>query len=268
MGRNRSFSITQFLTDLAHANPHAGMAYIPSLGREMLYSHQITTYALSFSNPSPSNAHAPYALTPRSLFVSGVIDTETSATRIHGRLVQCKVLDEYGQVQTVNLDGKKFAAQVRSLTISRARELADLLFWWEEECMRLRNLIASEKELSLTIKRLERRQSGDDGDNGEGREDRDERDDLALLDLERLKFEREKLRMRIRQRPSERREDVETGNDTLYDQVQRVATHTNGTEPSNGSAEGGALSRRRTEPAIRPQGQKGADWGKPPAYRP
>lgn len=218
-----TFSLTQFLTDLTNSNPHANLVYVPALGRETLYSHQISLLARSQPN-------APYALEPRSIFVSGICDTETNARKVFVRLTDARILDN-GLVRTSSIDGKRFAHQIKCLTVSRQRDLVELLFWWEEECMRLRKLLDGEQELGNLIKQIE---------TGNTWGDPEAYDDERRLDLEKLKFERERLRMRVRQRPSERREDIEADQDKLFEKAQRVDQHWNAT--------GGPPGGRNTQP--------------------
>lgn len=105
--------------------------------------------------------------------------------------------------------GPKFIHQVAVLDQRRQKQLVNLLFWWEEECQRLRKLRGEESDLCASIKEIERGPV-------EGEVDtlpNDDQERRQLLDH--LRFEREKVRMRIRQRPSERRADVEAGTDDL-----------------------------------------------------
>lgn len=126
--------------------------------------------------------------------------------------------------------------------------------------MRLRKLIETEQELTKTIKDVEREQRA------RGPNEADGRDEVNLLGLERLRFEREKVRMRIRQRLSERREDVEMERDTLFEEAQRVNAHMQIDGQEDGNGDGGVVGRRRTEPTISGRGR--GDPGRPPAYRP
>jgi len=128
--------------------------------------------------------------------------------RVFKKLKDAGVLRGDGTVDTLNVNGKKFPHQVAIISVPRQRELVNLLFWWEEECQRLRKLVSEEKELSESIDGvLQQRNFGDDDSDNQH---------LSA----RLKFEREKVRMRIRQRPSERRDDVESGVDVLYAEAQ------------------------------------------------
>ncbi|KAK5947856.1 hypothetical protein OHC33_011121 [Knufia fluminis] len=196
--RNGSLGIsfTRFINNAIPnlaADPHR-FDHIPKLGQDMLYAHQLAA----------QHSGAPYSLDERSFFVGGICDNESVSRKVFRKLTDAGILDGSACVDTRNLDGKKFAHQVAVLSVSRQRDLVNLLFWWEEECQRLRKLISEEKELSESIDNV--LQHGQDG--------RDDTDEQQLL--ERLRFEREKVRMRIRQRPSERRDDIENGTDGLY----------------------------------------------------
>lgn len=220
------FSFTTFVNNAVPnlaADPHR-FAYCAPLGKDMLYAHQI----------SATHPDAPYALDERSLFVGGICDKESIASKVFYKLTKAGILNEQGCVDTRKIDGKKFAHQIAVLSVPRQRELVNLLFWWEEECMRLRKLIDEEKDLKENIKAIEKQGSGEDGE-----EDENDAHGYAIKDdverrqlLDRLRFEREKLRMRIRQRPSERREDVESGTDALYAEAYAPSANNSGRSQS------------------------------------
>lgn len=160
-------------------------------------------------------------------------------------------------MNTMNI-GRKFMHQLAVLDQRRQKQLINLLFWWEEECHRLRKLNDEEAHLSATIKGIEKRQHEGEGDaeariNVDGEaipEDDQERQQL----LDHLRFEREKVRMRMRQRPSQRRADVEAGTDTLSHQVSGRAQSLPDTHYSSAPL---GLSRTADAKVM-----------EPPAYRP
>lgn len=237
------FSFSNFVNA---AVPNLGMNSVPTswcaqLGQDMLYAHQL-------SSRSPG---APFALDERSLFVGGICDHEGTSLKVFHKLGRAGILDEQGCVLTHKIEGKKFPHQVPILSQPRQRDLVYLLFWWEEECQRLRKLIDEEKELGQQIKRIEGKGTDniDRNEDGEELADglRDDQERRQLLDN--MRFEREKLRMRIRQRPSERRADVESGTDDLLVRVQS-----------------GPQARRHTEPM--PHAHESGQQCEPPAYRP
>lgn len=180
------------------ADPHRE-DNIPNLGPDMLYGHQLNTVG----------PNAPYALDERSLQASGICESDSLSSKLLGKLKSSGLVTEEGFVDTRNLDGKKFAHQVAVISQTRQKDLINLLFWWEEECMRLRKLVADEKHLDEQIKTLE---AGVYSMEESVFDDDQERRQL----IDQLKFEREKLRMRIRQKPSERRQDIESGTERLF----------------------------------------------------
>lgn len=197
------FSFTSFVQS---AVPSMGMStppnhWVPEVGRDMLYAHQI----------SATHPGAPFALDERSLFVGGICDHEGTSNNVFHKLGRVGILDEQGCVCTNRIEGKKFPHQVTVLSMPRQRDLLGLLFWWEEECSRLRKLIDEERELGRQIKDLANTENAIETreDSLLGAEDR-----AQLLDH--LRFEREKLKMRIRQKPSQRRPDIESGTDELF----------------------------------------------------
>lgn len=203
------FSWTNFVQS---AVPSMGMStpqnhWVPEIGRDMLYAHQI----------SATHSGAPFALDKRSLFIGGICDHEGTSNNVFHKLGRAGVLDEQGCVCTSKIEGKKFPHQVTVLSLPRQRDLLGLLFWWEEECLRLHKLIDEENALGQYITRLS---GGNSSENEEGSFlDSEERAQL----LDNLKFEREKLRMRMRQKPSQRRTDIESGTDQLLAETNAVS---------------------------------------------
>ena len=237
--RNSSsgFSITSFVNNIL-PNWDAGsnrFDYVPALGRDMLYSHQIAS----------AGPNAPYALDERSVFVGGICEEPTSA-KVFYRLQKATILNEANCVDTRKLEGSKFSHQIAVLSVPRQRELVNLLFWWEEECVRLRKLIQEEKDLSKNISALEKGEDTSEDVPSEIMDDDQERKQL----VDHLKFEREKLRMRIRQRPSQRREDVENNTDTLFSEAHSIFNRYD--------------VRAHSEPNVRSDHRE----FEPPAYRP
>ncbi|RMZ86339.1 hypothetical protein DV736_g6436, partial [Chaetothyriales sp. CBS 134916] len=146
----------------------------------------------------------PFALDERSFYIAGVVDNESKI-------------------------GKAFGHQMACINVMQQRELINMLFWWEEETQRLKKLIAEEKELDGMIDAAEDESGNADGDG-------------TRENLDQLKFARERIRMKKRQRPSQRRADVEADKDDLMDAFY-------------GSS--------RSTPLIHAPVQ---DSGKPPAY--
>lgn len=211
---SRGFSFTRFahiIVPNLHGEdiPHVMLGLHP-LRRDMLYSHQLASLN-------------PYALDERSIHVAGVVDTESMSKKIF-KLLQRQVglLDENGIIDTRRFEGRKFTHRMAVLNVNRQRELVDMLFWWEEECNRLRKLQEEEAELRVAIEGTEMEIATANSSTHHDDESPDSRTvDLGASEEERrqmldeLRFAREKVRMRIRQRPSERRRDVEEGQDDL-----------------------------------------------------
>lgn len=263
--RKSSFSITTFMNNAIPnlgADPYT-FAYCPNTGQDLLHAHQMAS-------------RNPYAFDERSIFVSGIVDKEGPSRTAFHKLQKHGILDAQGNINTMAI-GRNFTHQLAVLDQRRQRMLIDLLFWWEEECHRLRKLKDEEQHLSKTVKAIEKRgyNNNSDGLTDGERNNRDEDDrngattatveDADYIpddDLERrqlldhLRFEREKVRMRMRQKPSQRRADVEAGTDTLSHQISgRVYSvpnvHLEGSSP---------LQMSKTTPD--------AKISEPPAYRP
>ncbi|KIX07781.1 uncharacterized protein Z518_02435 [Rhinocladiella mackenziei CBS 650.93] len=168
-------------------------ADLTSYRRDMCYMHQIA---------SPN----PYALDERSFYVVGVVDSESVSKRVHKTLKKHEILNPHdGTVDTYKI-GPKFPHQLALLNINRQKDLVGMLFWWEEECQRLRKLDAEEKELNTLIMESERNLTkiGEQEDSHGPKET-----------LDQLKFARERVRMKRRQRPSQRHPDIEADRDDI-----------------------------------------------------
>jgi hypothetical protein len=161
--------------------------------RDMCYMHQIA---------SPS----PYALDERSFYVAGIVDSESVSRKVHAKLKKNDILREDGSVDTFKI-GPRFPHQLALLNMNRQKDLVGMLFWWEEECMRLRKLDAEEKDLDTLISDAELKIT-------EAGEDSTERQDLKQT-VDQLKFARERVRMKRRQRPSQRDPEVEADQDDI-----------------------------------------------------
>ncbi|KIV82290.1 hypothetical protein PV11_04411 [Exophiala sideris] len=161
--------------------------------RDMCYMHQIAS-----TNP--------YALDEHAFYVAGVVDSESVSRRAYKSLKKCDILSqEDGTVNTYKI-GPKFIHQLAVLNTYRQRELVNMLFWWEEECQRLRKLDAEEKELGALIAEDEEKLAKLPQD-GHTHEEK--------IALDELKFARERVRMKKRQRPSQRQPDVEADRDDI-----------------------------------------------------
>jgi len=148
--------------------------------RDMCYMHQLAS-----GNP--------YALDERCFYVAGIVDSEGMSKKTHKALRKSGGLREDWTIDTHQI-GPRFTHQMAVLSVNRQRELINLLFWWEEETQRLRKLAEEERELNAMI-------------------EQDEGRDREMMDQ--LKFARERVRMKRRQRPSQRRPDVEADQDDI-----------------------------------------------------
>jgi hypothetical protein len=181
------FSFGRFVTNAIpnFATDGAGVwTEVSPQRRDMLYMHQI-------------NTAKPEALDENSFYVVGVCDRERQSQRIHSALLKNGVLTTPdGRVDTYKI-GPKFIHQLAFIPQAAQRNLINVLFWWEEETQRLRKLGEEEMELTSMISEAEARPN--------------ETEDRETLDQ--LKFARERVRMKKRQRPSQRNSAIETDTD-------------------------------------------------------
>jgi hypothetical protein len=234
--------------------------------RDMCYVHQMAAAAAAAASgpvvdggsasapasPSPSPVAAVYALDQRSFYVAGVVDSERLSKKVHKALTKHQILRESDGTVDTHQIGPKFPHQLAMLDVGRQKNLVGLLFWWEEECQRLRKLDAEETELNVLVAEAEARLKS--------REEQDQRQDQRLarpasaveeprrgeteetvggpvrepeatLDetsqaerhdphvlksqLDQLKFARERVRMKKRQSPGQRHPDVEADRDDI-----------------------------------------------------
>lgn len=194
--------------------------------RDMCYMHQIT-------------AANPYALDERSFYVAGVVDTESVSKRVYTKLRKHEMIREDGTVDTFKIS-PRFPHQLALLNLNRQKDLIGMLFWWEEECQRLRKLEGEEKELDTLISESELNLT-------KLSEDEDRQGPKQTLDQ--LKFARERIRMKRRQRPSQRDPDVEADKDDIMmafhgrsKSVPNIGTQGAG---SAGNTQGGAAGSER-----------------------
>lgn len=194
----KSFSVTKLAnTVIPSFFSDTSVAVMNSLHpqrRDMLYNHQLVS----------KNFHA---LDENSIFVAGVVDTERLSKSTYKALRKADVLTEEGLVNTTKI-GPRFIHQVAMLNAVRQRELINMLFWWEEESHRFSKLFDEDKELSGMITEAETHAA------------EDSRDSTRKEMVDQLKFARERVRMKIRQRPSQRRSDIEADTDNIMDQFR------------------------------------------------
>jgi hypothetical protein len=152
--------------------------------RDMLYMHQINT-------PEPE------ALDENAFYVAGVCDRERQSQRIHSGLLKNGVLTTPDGVVDTTKIGSKFLHQLAFISQAAQKNLIHLLFWWEEETQRWKKLSEEEKELTSMILEAEVQAKGSTEEET----------------LDQLKFARERVRMKKRQRPSQRNPAIESDTD-------------------------------------------------------
>ncbi|KAK7888552.1 hypothetical protein LTR67_008898 [Exophiala xenobiotica] len=227
MYRKRNGSLGFSFTRFAHAavpnffadESPVRTADLTTWRRDMCYMHQI------------ASGDGAYALNERSFYVAGVVDSEGVSKKVYKALRKNGILreeegrrDGAGAVVDTHRIGVRFPHQLAMLNIVAQKDLVGMLFWWEEECQRLRKLDDEERELDGLVGEAElelelaQSGSGQEGEGVDGDGDRDgDRGAVAAkkVALDRLKFARERVRMKRRQRPSQRRVDVEEDRDDI-----------------------------------------------------
>jgi hypothetical protein len=162
--------------------------------KDQLYFHQTT------GSPGP---FTPYAINEDTLIASNICNDNFRAAFAIQTLKHAQVLTDEGLIQANMINNNDLGIRFGTTFDSDSQKrLVSLLYWWDSECNRLRPLLDKEAELDRFITRFE--ESG-----GEVAATAD--DDHATRErLDELRFARETVRMRIRQLPSERLEDVES----------------------------------------------------------
>ncbi|KAK4506387.1 hypothetical protein PRZ48_000117 [Zasmidium cellare] len=151
-------------------------------------SQKDTFYTYQLSLPT-----GPYGFDKESLWASTIIQHKHLSSNVFHTLQHIGVLDkERGNVVDTSKIGPKFTHQLAEIPARQQKRVVDLLFWWEEECQRLRKLHDEQTELEGLLRT----------EQGEER-----RIVLGKL-LERVKG-------KVRARPSERVERVERDEDEL-----------------------------------------------------
>ncbi|KIW70023.1 hypothetical protein PV04_02334 [Phialophora macrospora] len=213
---------------------------------DMCYMHQIA---------SPD----PYALDERSFYVAGIVDSESVSKKVYAKLKKHDVLREDGSVDTFKI-GPRFPHQLALLNLNRQKDLVGMLFWWEEECQRLRKLEAEEKELDSLIVEADGKVILATQD-----EDTPEREHLKGT-LDQLKFARERVRMKRRQRPSQRDPDVEADKDDILGAFHGRSKSLPNVGVGLGGGSGGNGETSPAHQQQQPQQQQQQHLGKPPEY--
>jgi hypothetical protein len=205
--------------------------------RDLIYSYQLST-------------SSPLTLGPNIFYVAGCTDSERRSAQIHRALTKNGVLSETGMVNTTAI-GPKFIHQLAFIDQMSQKNLINVLFFWEEEVQRLNKLSAEEMELTGLIDEAEKAQSQPEP--GEP-----EMHTMNTQSLDQMKFARERVRMKQRQRPTQRRGDLEADQDTTVEDAFRAR----GEAPGYASAVQAPAAGLGQElpPSYHPGQQSGRHW--------
>ena len=185
----RSFSFSRLVSNTIpnFATDGAGVwIEVSPQHRDMLYAHQIAT-------PTPE------ALDELAFYVVSVCDRERQSQRIHSALLKNGCLTTPDGLVDTSMIGSKFIHQLAFIPQMAQKNLINVLFLWEEETQRLNKLNEEDKELTGLIEQIEKDRGAEDGAGAEN--------------LDQLKFARERVRMKMRQRPSQRDAAIEADSD-------------------------------------------------------
>ena len=158
MYRKRNGSVGFSFTKFAHAvvpNMFAddSSMLIQSLGPrrfDMSYVHQLASAD-------------PFALDERTFYVAGVTDAEGMSKKVFKALKKHEILREDNTVDTYKI-GPKFAHQLAVINMAHQRDLVNMLYWWEEECHRLKKLLGELEDLNKMIEESEKQVATNDED--------------------------------------------------------------------------------------------------------
>jgi hypothetical protein len=167
---------------------------LSDLSKDQLYFYQTA---------GPPGPFTPYAINEDSLIASKICNDNFHAAFATQTLKHAQVLTDEGLIQANMINNNDLGIRFGTTFDSNSQKrLISLLYWWDSECVRLRPLLDEEAELDRFITQFE--ESG-----GEVAATADD-DHQTRERLDELRFARETVRMRIRQLPSERLEDVES----------------------------------------------------------
>ena len=179
--------------------PEADADVLPR-SQDILYAHQLA---------SPN----PYVLDENAFMIAAACAREKQSREIYKALKKNGVITPDGGIDTTRITNK-FKHELSFLSTRGQRAVIGILFWWEEQVQRLRKLEAEERELASMICQAEAHGTTSD---------------RQLLDQ--LKFARERVRLKIRQRPTERSADLENDTDMLLERSFSAGQNTsNGDE--------------------------------------
>lgn len=232
--------VTNAFPNFAGSGP--GFTELTPQRQDILYSYQLST-----GNP--------LVLGPNAFYVAGSTDHERRSRQIHRALQKNGVLDEDGKVDTTKI-GPRFIHQLAFVDQMSQKNLINVLFFWEEEVHRLNKLESEEVELTSLITEAEKAQS----------QSIEESDPHAPLDpqnthtLDQMKFARERVRMKKRQRPSQRREDLEADQDTTVQDAFKARVNAPAYGSAAGRNENGQIPAEELPPSYHAPQNSGRHW--------
>lgn len=92
----------------------------------------------------------PYALDAGSIEAAMIVNRKAVSKQALKGLQKAGVVSLGGEVDTTKID-RHFRNHLAVLTSSRHKQVIDLLFWWEEETMRLKKLLSERVELEALL---------------------------------------------------------------------------------------------------------------------
>jgi len=193
---------------------HPSRDDVPLLQKDTIFVYQMA----HCGGGAGGDKAAPQLLDAGALLAAGLCGSARDAQAVHAALQRAGVLtaDPARPVDTDRI-GAGLARQVRVLPPAALRALVKVLFFWEEEAVRLRLLAAEEDELKAVLAGWVARRDdatrdgsgagGDDGDGGgagvEGDEEGGEKERVDKMIAE-VELRIRAVRMKMGLRPSER----------------------------------------------------------------
>lgn len=106
-----------------------------------------------FFSYQQSSTNGPYGLDNESIWASGLVDHKTvSKNVLHSLQKAGVVVKDNGNVIDTGKIGPRFTHQLAEIPARQQKQIVDLLFWWEEECQRLRKLVDEKAEIEGILK--------------------------------------------------------------------------------------------------------------------
>ncbi|KAI9682553.1 MAG: hypothetical protein M1829_000346 [Trizodia sp. TS-e1964] len=134
------FSFTRLITNAipVFSNDYNGASALEPWRVDLLFTSQLAL-------PVPSQ------LSPQSYQVAGICDALSTSSKIHDALRKSGVISASGLVDTTRIT-KHFANQLAVISIVGQRKLVNMLFLWEEECVRWRLLAQEEARILKALR--------------------------------------------------------------------------------------------------------------------